>query len=357
MAYTTIDDPTEYFETTLFTGNGSTQNITGLNFQPDWIWYKRRNSTNHHRLIDSVRGSNKNLAADLTNAENTESTYVTSFNSDGWSIGSNTDINASNDTIVAWAWKAGGSASSNSDGSITSSVSASTDAGFSIVSYTGTGSNATVGHGLGVAPKWIIAKSRDASENWVVFHKSLNSSGAGTYIYLNTTAAAGGGGSNTSIFNNTAPTSSVFSIGTDGNINNSSDDYIAYCFAEKKGYSKFGSYTGNGHASDGPYIYLGFRPAIVITKKTDGADDWRIFDNKRSSSGFNPVDKHIYPYSSGAEASSSTNSVPDGFDFLSNGFKIRQASAGINASGGAYIYMAFAENPFVNSNGVPTNAR
>ena len=349
MAYTDIDKSDDYFNTKLYTGNGGTQNITGLDFAPDWVWLKSRSNGNYHNLSDTVRGVNKQLYSNDTSAEATKTTVLTAFNSDGFTLGSESDVNGSGRTFASWNWLAGGSASSNTDGSITSNVSASTTSGFSIVSYTGTGSNATVGHGLGVAPKLIIAKSRDAAENWVVFHKSLNSTGAGTYIYLNTTAAAGGGGSNTSIFNNTAPTSSVFSIGTDGNINNSGDDYIAYCFNEVKGYSKFGSYTGNGNA-DGNFVYLGFKPAWVLVKNSSlSGENWVMLDNKRDPK--NPTNLALFSNLSNAEG----GTYP--FDFVSNGFKIRDSSAAYNRSGDNFIYMAFAESPFVTSTGVPATAR
>ena len=343
MAYTTIDDPTEYFETTIFTGNGSTQNITGLNFQPDWIWYKRTNSTNHHRLIDSVRGSNKNIATDLANAENTEATYVSSFNSDGWSIGSNTDINASNDTIVAWAWKAGGSASSNSDGSITSSVSASTTSGFSVVSYTATNANATVGHGLGQALDMLIVKNRDSSKDWRVWFKGFSGT---ERLELNNAEAKA---STSTSWNGTVPSSSVFSLGDDTNTNNSTDEYIAYCFAEKKGYSKFGTYLGNS-STDGTFVYTGFKPAWIMVKKINSAnDEWNMFDNKRDDD--NVITQRLVANITAANAAGTY------VDFLSNGFKWRINNNLANGNGNTYIYMAFAESPFVNSNGVPNNAR
>ena len=347
MAYTTIDDPTEYFETTLFTGNGSTQNITGLNFQPDWIWYKRRNSTNHNRLIDSVRGSNKNLASDLTNAENTESTYVTSFNSDGWSIGSNTDINASNDTIVAWAWKAGGSASSNSDGSITSSVSASTDAGFSIVSYTGNATNgATVGHGLGAVPEMLIGKDLSDTSGWGVWHKDLTN--AGYRLDLSTNAAQS---DDTALFggsSRTAPTSSVFTLGSGGGLNGSNAN-IMYAFTSITGYSKFGSYIGNNNA-DGTFIYTGFAPAFVMVKRAGGgSQSWGIVDNKRSN--YNLISAMLNPDSNGTEGAN------NGMDLLSNGFKMRSSDGNSNGYADTHIYMAFAEAPLVGSNGVTAKAR
>ena len=370
MAYTTIDKPTDYFETLLWTGNGNTpRTFTGLDFAPNMTWSKRRDDAAGHNLLDTVRGAGVDSelcpSTDGIEGSNNANTYgyLSAFTSDGFTVtagsGDNAYWNNNTATYVAWNWKAGTSfsndASSTSVGSIDSAGSVNTTAGFSIIGYTGDAqTGTTIAHGLGVKPNMIILKNREPdTANWQVYHSSL---GATHYVQLNSTGAATD--SNTR-WNDVEPTSTVFTTGSSGDVkgDNSGETFIAYCFAEKKGYSKFGSYTGNGHASDGPYIYLGFRPAIVITKKTDGADDWRIFDNKRSSSGFNPVDKHIYPYSSGAEASSSTNSVPDGFDFLSNGFKIRQASAGINANGGAYIYMAFAESPFVTSTGIPNNAR
>ena len=366
MAYTDIDDPTIYFETLLWTGNGNTpRTFTGLDFAPNMTWSKRRDDAAGHNLLDTVRGSGADaeLCPSTNGAEGSNNAnaygYLSAYTSDGFTVTEGSSDNAywnnNTATYVAWNWKAGTSfsndASATSVGTIDSTGSINTTAGISIISYTGTGSAGTIAHGLGAVPKVVLAKRRSDASNWCMYHASVGNTKA---LYLNNNTV---GATSTTFWNDTNPSSTVFTVGSDAATNGSSDTQIAYCFAEKKGYSKFGSYTGNGHASDGPYIYLGFRPAIVITKKTDGADDWRIFDNKRSSSGFNPVDKHIYPYSNGAESSSSTNSVPDGFDFLSNGFKIRQASAGINANGGAYIYMAFAESPFVTSTGIPNNAR
>jgi hypothetical protein len=348
MAYTTIDDPTEYFETTLFTGNGSTQNITGLNFQPDWIWYKRRNSANHNRLIDSVRGSNKNIATDLANAENTEATYVSSFNSDGWSIGSNTDINASNDTIVAWAWKAGtafsNDASSTSVGSIDSAGSVNTTAGFSIIGYTGTGSAGTIAHGLGVKPSFILFKNRERAVNWLVYDKK---NGANKFLYLNVTDAIG---DDSGHFNDTEPTTSVFSVGGANGTNYSGENLIAYCFADVKGYSKLGRYVGL-NSSNGNFVYTGFRPAIIFMKRIDAIGDWRIYDDKRD--GFNQKNDYLEPSTNDAESDTDSGSS---WDILSNGFKFYTSEAAISGSG-TFIYFAIAHSPFVNSKGVPNNAR
>ena len=344
MAYTDIDDPTQNFNTVLWTGNASTQSITGVGFQPDWIWYKARSRVASHGLFDSIRGTTKQLYSDNTNAEATYS-GVTSFDSDGFSLGSDAGGNDSSETYVAWNWLAGGTASSNTDGAITSSVSANTTAGFSIVSYTGTDvAGDTVGHGLGAVPKWILVKRLVGSGyDWVVYHANDTAG-----LYLNSTGVNNDSSANSIWFNGTAPTSSVFSIGTDGRIGDATS-YIAYCFAEKKGYSKFGSYTGNG-STDGTYIHLGFKPAWVMLRRTDTTQDWYMLDNKRDT--INPMDIYLRANENGAEPSAFTF-----FDFLSNGFKCRNSTSAVNASGGTYIYMAFAESPFTNSNGVPNNAR
>ena len=349
MAYTTIDKPTDYFNTKIYTGNGvnstDSQSITGVGFQPNWVWIKNRDTTNWHILSDSVRGGNKVLYTNRTDAERSDvDWYLQTFDSDGFTVGYSGDTNGNGNSLVSWNWLAGGSASSNSDGSITSSVSANTTAGFSIVSYTGTGANATVGHGLGVAPKMIIVKNRSTAGNWPVFHETQG----GTKIqWLNLTNATA---TESGWWNNTDPTSSVFSIGTQNDLNKSSDNIIAYCFAEKKGYSKFGSYTGNGNA-DGTFVYTGFKPAWLLYKRSDDSTgrDWQIYDNKRST--HNELNKRLRANTSDAETTST------GIDFTSNGFKLRTSDGNYNASGANYIYMAFAENPFVTSTGIPTTAR
>jgi len=350
MAYTTIDDPSAYFQTKIYTGsdNGAlTQVVTNdgnSDLQPDWIWIKRRNSAANHSITDTVRGLTIGLSTSTTAAEVNDDFGVTAVGSDSFSVRENTSAQGqvNTGTLVAWQWKAGGSASSNSNGSITSSVSANTTAGFSIVSYTGTGSNATVGHGLGVAPKMIIAKKRSATGTWGVYHESI---GNAKGLFLNSTSAES---NEPAFWNSTSPTSSVFSVGTSGDINGGSATQIAYCFSEKQGYSKFSSYTGNGNAN-GPFVYTGFRPAFIIAKKTSSTSDWGIYDNKRNT--FNVMDLRLKANSSGADDQSSDNNI----DFLSNGFKHRTAS-GWNAAA-TYIYMAFAEQPFVTSTGVPATAR
>jgi hypothetical protein len=346
MAYTPIDKSDDYFNTKLYTGNGSTQSITGVNFQPDMVWTKVRSTTDNHNLEDAVRGAGETLYPDLTLAEYTDATAITSFDSDGYSIGSQGNVNANTQTFVSWNWLASNTTASNTDGSITSTVSANTTSGFSIVSWTGTGANATIGHGLSTTPSMIIAKSRSAAGGWYIYHKSI---GATKFLQLSNTDAST---SNSTIWNNTEPTSSFFSTGT---AFDNGTTYIAYCFAEKKGFSKFGSYVGNG-STDGSYIHLGFKPAWVMFKKTSGADNWLILDNKRSSSsGKNLVDFHLRANLSNAEADLSGSD--NGVDFLSNGIKLRKDNGEFNSSGGTYIYMAFAENPFVTSTGIPATAR
>jgi len=346
MAYTTIDKPADYFNTKLYSGNSTDDTaITGVGFQPDWLWIKERTNTSGHQLQDVIRGATKQLFSNDSQAEATNTTKVKSFDSDGFTLGTSGSVNVSGDTYVAWNWLASNTTASNSDGSITSTVSANTTAGFSIVSYTGNGTaGATIGHGLGVAPSMIIAKRRSGVENWAVYHQSR---GASKYINLDTTTAEQ---SSTSRWNGTEPTSSVFSVNTHGSVNGNGDTYIAYCFAEKKGYSKFGSYTGNGNA-DGTFIYTGFKPAWVLIKQSSASgEEWQLLDNKRNT--FNPTNTALFPSGSVAE-----NSGNDRSDFLSNGFKCRSTSAGVNSSGATYIYMAFAENPFVTSTGIPSCAR
>ena len=352
MAYTTIDKPTDYFNTVLYTGNNSSSHsITGLDFQPDWVWIKPRNGTDGHVLTDSVRGALKRLRSEGTNAEDTLSGSLSSFDSDGFTVGNAGEVNSSSYNFVAWNWLAGGSASSNTDGSITSSVSANTTAGFSIVSYTATGSTATIGHGLGAVPNWILVKKRagGTARDWAVYHSANTSAPETEILYLNNTDAT----ADSSVYwNDTAPTSSVFTVGTGNEVNESSGNtYIAYCFAEKKGYSKFGSYTGNGNA-DGTFVYTGFKPAFVMTKRSSNTENWYIIDNKRSP--FNPPLNALSPNLSHAEDTNATGRIQD---FLSNGFKLRTSDTAVNGSGDSYIYMAFAENPFVTSTGIPTTAR
>jgi hypothetical protein len=348
MAYTNIDKGSDYFETVTYTGTGAEQSISSLNFSPDLTWIKNRDTTDSHQLVDSVRGATKNLFSNLTNAEATDAEGLKSFDTDGFTVGTRLGMNTSGESYVGWSWRGSdSSAVSNTDGSITSTVSANTTSGFSIVSYTGSGATATVGHGLSSAPAMIIIKSREdpasQPQHWIVYHQSLGNT---SYQWLSRDIATG-----TSIlgWNNTSPTSSVFSLGNGWTPNNySGTNYIAYCFAEKKGFSKFGSYTGNG-STDGTFVYTGFKPAFVIIKQTDEARDWLLMDNKRL--GYNPKSYDLHPNTSDIE---DTN---DRMDLLSNGFKQTTIGSANNKSGATYIYMAFASNPFVTSTGVPTTAR
>ena len=329
-------------DATLYTGNNSVRSITNSDlgstgFKPDLVWVKDRNAAYSNCLVDSVRGVGLDLYSDLTQAQTSNPNGVTAFNSNGFSVGTANNVNVSSDNFVAWQWQAGqGSSSSNTNGSITSTVSVNTTAGFSVVTYTGTGSAATVGHGLGVTPSMIIIKSRStAGTDWPVYHSSLGATGI---VALDSTIAF------TTIstpWNNTAPTSAVFTVGTSGDTNGSTRTYVAYCWAQVAGFSQFGSYTGNG-STDGPFIYTGFRPKFVLRKRTDTTSYWVIMDSTRNT--YNLVDLALYPNDSLAESSD------NGFDFLSNGFKIRSAGSNINASGGTYIYAAFAENPFKYAN-------
>jgi len=354
MAYTDIDKPTDYFNTKLYTGNGSSGHaITGLDFQPDWIWIKDRGATNWHSVRDSVRGTSRQLFTNETRAEETAS-YVTAFNSDGFTLGTgNSDVNANNNTYASWNWKAGTSftndASSTGIGTIDSAGSFNNDSGFSIVSYTNTNQSAnsgvaTIKHGLNTTPNVLILKDRDATSDWQVFHSSLPTN---KYLDLNTTDAAA---VDTNVWNNTAPTSSVFTVGDNSYSNPANRAMIAYCFAEKKGYSKFGSYTGNGNA-DGTFVYTGFLPSFVMVKDSSNAGyNWMMYDNKRL--GYNGGSRYLIANQNYAESGSSDNLM----DFTSNGFKLRIADQNINRTH-TYIFMAFAENPFVTSTGVPATAR
>ena len=462
--YTTIDNPANHFNTVLYTGNGTAigsggNAITGVGFKPDFLWIKNRSSALHHGVFDVVRGTPKRLLTSSTAAEDSNAETVDSFDADGFTVGSNSNVNGSGNSLVAWNWKAGGSApaitysvkvvsdsgnkyrfddfgtsavtldlqeggtytfdqsdssnaghplrfsttsngthgggseyttgvtttgtpgssgaktvitvaasaptlyyyctqhsgmggqantnstfgSSNFSGSIQSTVSANPTAGFCICSWTGDGSDATIGHGLGAVPKMIIHKHRSGSVQWNVYHVGA---GTGGYLRLDGTGAF----TSNSGFFGTAPTSSVFSPGSHSYMSGSGNDNIAYIFADVQGYLKFGTYTGNGNA-DGTFIYTGFKPAWVMIKRTDNAQSWQMSDNKRDT--FNVVNKGLFADGNFAESSSSSYYI----DYLSNGFKLKNTANWFNASGATYIYMAFAESPFVNSNGVPTNAR
>ena len=334
MAYSGINKSGDYFNTKLYTGTGSSNALTGVGFQPDWVWIKCRDDSHNHQVFDSVRGVHKRMRTDTDGAETTSSESLKTFDSDGFTLGTQTNVNQSSGTFASWNWKANGAGSANTDGTISSTVSANTTSGFSIVKWTGTGSSGTIGHGLGVAPKVVIVKRYSASADWVYYTSTID--GSMDYLYLNLTNAKVDSG-------NPVPTSSVFQKSdTNG------ETQIAYCFAEKTGYSKFGSYVGNNN-TDGTFVYLGFKPAFIIVKPTSGVEHWTMYDNKRT--GYNPTNYQLYPNLSSSEATLSE------LDIVSNGFKIRSQSGRLNSSGVTMIYMAFAEAPLVGTNNVPCTAR
>jgi hypothetical protein len=342
----TILNGAQYMAATLWTGNGTSQsivnsqsnggnNVLGVTFQPDFVWYKGRSTIFNHALFDVTRGALQRLSSNLTSAETATAGSLTAFNSNGFSVGNDAGVNQNLDTYVGWQWKAGGTGVTNTSGSITSTVSASASSGFSVVTYTGTGANATVGHGLGVAPSMIIIKNRQAANSWVVYHVST---GNGNVMLLNTTNAST---ADSTAWNTTTPTSSVFSVGTgaaaDTNQTSGGGQHVAYCFSAVAGYSAFGKYTGNGSA-DGPFVFTGFRPRFILFKNTT-AYNWQILDTSRAP--YNQGTVTLFPNLTDAENTTATQ-----YDILSNGFKIRTSDAGSNGSGNTIIYAAFAENPF-----------
>jgi hypothetical protein len=317
----------------LWSGNGvDDRNITGVGFAPDFVWIKDRSNARNNYLYDTIRGANYELISNATNAEAFFANQMQAFQSDGFQVGSSAETNGSGETYVAWNWNAGGSTVTNTSGTISAQVRANTTSGFSIVTFTTAGANATIGHGLGVAPRMVIMKDRTNAASWLVYHASLAS--ASNYLVLNATDASA---SNATVWNSTAPTSTVFSIGTVWAASN----YVAYCFAPVAGYSAFGIYTGNG-SNDGPFVYTGFRPRYVMIKRTDtgGAGfDWFIWDTARDT--YNQMTSNLTADQNVAEG---VTAYP--LDALSNGFKVRNAGTAYNASGGTYIYFTFAENPF-----------
>jgi len=337
----TVLKGSDYFNPILWTGDGANpRSLTGVGFQPDFVWIKSRSNAYAHRLADAVRGVGRELFSNSTSAEvvNNNNGSVQAFNSDGFTLSGSTstsDVNGSGLTFVAWNWKANGAGVTNTAGSITSTVSANTTSGFSIVTYTGTGSNATIGHGLGVAPSMVIVKNRSTTTDWLIYHVSL---GATKSIAFDTAAAI----TSSTRWNDTAPTSTLVSIGTSAGVNGSGNSMVAYCFAAISGFSAFGSYTGNGSA-DGPFVYLGFRPEFVMIKNASATGDWFIYDTARNT--YNVADNRLKPNLSDAEGTGGSF----GPDILSNGFKMRSNFGEMNGSGNTIIYMAFAENPFKNA--------
>ena len=348
MAYTTINKSSDYFNTKLYTGNGGTQSITGVGHQPDLVWIKSRgtNGENHY-LFDAIRGTTKYIHSDTSAAQSTNSSTLTAFGSNGFSVGANNSVNKSSDPLVSWNWKANGQGSSNTAGTINSTyTSANTTSGFSIVQYTGNASQSqTVGHGLGVAPKLIIFKSLTSTDDWSICCPSVL--GVDGRLTLNTTAANSVG--DNTFWNSAAPSSTLFSLGNNSRANASGKTIIAYCFAEVKGFSKIGQYVGNGNAN-GTFVYTGFKPSFFMIKEVPTTSDWHISFNNVATQQ-NPIKGLLYPNSAGTD--SNTASV----DFNSNGVKIRTSGGGQNENNKAYLYMALAEAPLVGTNNIPATAR
>jgi len=356
MAYTTIDDPSAYFQTALYTGNNSNRSITNdgnSDLQPDWIWGKSRSDSDAPTSTDSSRGNTKVLTPSANEAEGTDSTYVTSFNSDGFSLGTNNGMNKNTLTYVAWQWKANGGSlttAAESGSNVGYSRQVNTTSGFAIIKYTGIGSGAAVIHGMGATPSFFTVKNLGGGGwSWYTYHHKNTSSPNTENLYLNN---QDGTADMDTVWNDQYPSSTEIKLGTNGGVNADGNEYIMYAFAEKQGYSKFGSYTGNGN-NDGAFVYTGFKPAWVMIKCTsESGRNWLIYDNKRET--FNEQEYFISANSNNAETRD------DGYseiDLLSNGFKLRGASGDTNKSSETYIYMAFAESPFVSSEGVPTTAR
>jgi hypothetical protein len=352
-----IDKPTDYFRIKLYTGNNNPQNIawdeTDTNMKPDMLWIKSYAGATvfEHVLGDVVRGGGKYLVPNSTAAEVSNSNVINTFNTNGFSVGGATQVSEASRSYVAWGWKASNTTATNTAGSINSTVSVNAAAGFSVVGYIGNGSSgATVGHGLGVAPEIVLIKTYSGADAWTMLNV-YSSGGLNTYLALNSSSGA----VSDPMFDNTAPSSTLFTLDSDGQVNGSGVSLVAYCFASVTSFSKFGSYTGNGNA-DGTFVYTGFKPAFVLTKRTDSTSDWVLLDNKRDS--FNVMIKKLFASNTDAEYSGQ-----NACDFVSNGIKFRDNATNAfatNVSGATYIYMAFAENPFVTStdNGsIPTTAR
>jgi hypothetical protein len=329
MAYTTIDNPELYFQVKIYTGDASTQAVTldgDEDMQPNFVWIKNRATTGYNTLFDSVRGVEKPLWSNATSSEGSDSNTLTAFGSDGFTVGSDAAVNGSGNSLVAYCWKE------------------SADAGFDIVTYTGNETARTISHSLSAKPRVIICKGRSVASNWTTQHGSY---GAEKQFQLQETDAVA---DHATTWNDTEPTTSVFSVGTGTACNDNGETFVAYLFAEKQGFSKFGSYVGNAN-TDGTFIYTGFSPAWILHKRASDTGDWRVWNNK--SEGFNPNPHALFPNTDATEYNTSNLHI----DFLSNGFKFRTSDSNVNTSGETYIYMAFAEAPFVNSNGVPCNAR
>ena len=341
MAYTTINDPTKYFQAKKYTGNGTVIGSGGLavtldsdtDLQPDLVWSKNKDDATGHRWTDSVRGVTQQFYSNNANAEATDSEGLTSFNSDGFTVGGDDGWNTSGEDVRAWCWKE------------------DSTAGFDMVTYTGNGSARTISHSLSAVPNWMIVKGRTKADGWFIYHSKNTSAPATDFIRLDSTDATT---DQNNIWNDTVPTSSVFTVGVDNGVNENSETYIAYLWREKQGFSKFGKYIGNNNA-DGPFVYCGFKPAFVMLRNSNATQNWFIYDNK--DFGINTVvdatnNRPLYANEPDTSASIGMYKIL----FLSNGFKIVESGAQTNGDGNTFVYMAFAEAPFTNSNGVPSNA-
>jgi hypothetical protein len=360
MAYTAIDDPEAYFQTQLYTGNGSANHAITLgadtDMQPDLVWIKNRDAADSHCIFDALRGATKFISSDAADAESTDADTLDSFTSDGFQVDADDKVNTSSEDYVSWNWKANGTGSANTAGSInTTATSANTTSKFSIITYEGDGtSGATIGHGIGAAPTFILLHHRDmtggAAENWRVYHDKNTSAPATDYLALNTTAATA---DDSNAWNDTVPSSTLITLGNGGASNTDDKNFVAYAWRDVQGFSKFGSYKGNGNA-DGTFVFTGFRPAFLLIKSSSNSGTaWQMWDNKRAVP-FNP----IKTWDLAANNTTAEDSIAAGVvDFLSNGFKMRKVGNDNNGSGLTYIYAAFAESPLVNSNGVPCNGR
>ena len=345
MAYSTIDDPTLYFNTVLYAGTGSEQTVSGVNFSPGLTWLKSRSNGQPNVLSDSVRGGNKQLYSADTQAETTYGQYLKSFNSDGFVLGTDSGINQSSQTFVSWNWKAGGSASNNTDGNKTISLSVNTTAGFSVGTYAGTGQDSTIGHGLGAVPDWLMIKNRSSgSRKWQLWHNGLT--GTNKYLAIDRSDAEL---TDSASWDNTAHSNTVWNTYGSGEANQNGENFVCYAWTSIKGFSKFGSYTGNANAN-GPFIYTGFKPAWIMTKQINGGSSWIVHDNKRDP--INAVTEYFT-----VEEPDAAGTLANSYDLCSNGFKVRTSNGDRNSSGDIFAYWAFAESPLVNSEGIPNNAR
>jgi len=347
MAYTGIDKSTDYFNTKLYTGNGSTNAITGVGFATDMTWMKSTTNNTDHAMFDSVRGVTKEIRPNKTDYEDTAANGLTAFDSDGFTLGDWTVVNLNAESYASWNWKLGTTSGITTNGSTTitpTAYSFNATTGMSAIKCAGTGAAGLFPHGLGVAPRIVITKDLTSANLWAVQTDLITSWTSSNYLKLNDTTAVG---NSTDIVNATDATN-VSLAGSDDWVNAAGRNYIHYCFTEKTGFSKLGTYTGNGNA-DGSFIYCGFKPAWVMQKRTDSANNWNIYDVKRNT--FNIVDKYLYA------DDNSTQITSDAIDITSNGFKCRSSSTFLNTSGGTYIYMAFAEAPLVGSNNIAATAR